>query len=350
LYNYQKKLSNLKTGIQGFLTDMFRYLLYNENNSIAVEEAGSHLNSEPAILLIVDDVDDNLEILGDILSFNGYQVQTARSGEAALKRVQESHPDLILLDILMPGMDGFEVCTRLKADESTKDIPVIFVSSMTDIDSKVRGFKVGGVDYINKPFQHAEVLVRVNTHVTLQRLRKNLEEQNAELERLANTDYLTKLYNRRRFFLAAEDEFVAAISSGNPISITLIDLDYFKRVNDVHGHLVGDRVLIHVAQLIRSFCRVSDVAARYGGEEFVILHPSIGSQDAYLVTERIRKQVEATPFLRESDAINITMSAGIVDTLACKDCLRIDDVLARADIALYRAKDAGRNQVVIFEE
>ena len=111
----------------------------------------SHTN-----ILIVDDVEDNLEILGDLLTFDGYNVQTARSGEGALKLVQESRPDLILLDILMPGMDGFEVCSRLKADEDTKDIPVIFVSSMTDIDSKVRGFKVGGVDYINKPFQHAE--------------------------------------------------------------------------------------------------------------------------------------------------------------------------------------------------
>lgn len=283
------------------------------------------------------------------MTFDGHNVSTARSGEAALKQVQESRPDLILLDILMPGIDGFETCTRLKADEGTKDIPVIFVSSMTDIDSKVNGFKVGGVDYINKPFQHAEILVRVNTHITLLRLREHLEEQNAELERLANTDYLTKLYNRRRFFHAAEEEFAGAIVSGNPISITLIDLDFFKRVNDTHGHLVGDRVLIHVAQLIRSHCRVSDVAARYGGEEFVILHPSIARQNAYLVAERIRKKVEATPFLRESDEISITLSAGVVDTIVCKDCLRIDDVLAKADLALYRAKDAGRNQVIIFD-
>lgn len=307
------------------------------------------MNSLTASILVVDDVEDNLEILKDLLTLNGHNVHTARSGELALKRAQESHPDLILMDILMPGMNGFEICARLKADESTRNIPVIFVSSMTDIDSKVRGFKVGGVDYINKPFQHAEVLVRVKTHVTLQRLRKNLEEQNAELARLANTDYLTKLYNRRRFFHAAEEEFAEAITSGKPISITLIDLDYFKRVNDVHGHLVGDRVLIHIAQLIRSYCRVSDVAARYGGEEFVILHPSITRQNAYLVAERIRKKVEETPFLRESDEISITLSAGVVDTIACKNCQRIDDVLAKADLALYRAKDAGRNQVVIYD-
>jgi diguanylate cyclase (GGDEF)-like protein len=264
--------------------------------------------------------------------------------------VQESRPDLILLDILMPGMDGFEVCTLLKADESTRDIPVVFVSSMTDIDSKVNGFKVGGVDYINKPFQHAEILVRLNTHITMLRLRKHLEEKNAELERLANTDYLTNLYNRRRFFQAAEEEFAGSVSSGKPISVTLIDLDFFKRVNDMHGHLAGDNVLIHVAKLIRSQCRVSDVAARYGGEEFVILHPSISQHDAYLIVERIRKGVEATPFSHNGDEIGLTLSAGVVDTIVCKDCMRIDDVLAKADLALYRAKDRGRNQVVIFEE
>jgi diguanylate cyclase (GGDEF)-like protein len=317
---------------------------------LKIPRSGAKLQSSPANILIVDDVDDNLEILGDLLEFDGYDVRKAQCGESALEQVQASRPDLILMDILMPGMDGFEVCTKLKANESTKNIPVIFVSSMTDIDSKVNAFKVGGVDFVNKPFHHAEILVRVNTHITLLRLRKHLEEQNAELERLANTDYLTNLYNRRRLFHAAEEEFAGAVSSGNPISITLIDLDYFKRVNDTHGHLVGDRVLIHVAQLIRSQCRVSDVAARYGGEEFVILHPSIDRRAAYLVAERIRKGVEATPFLREGDEIKLTLSAGVVDTIVRKDCLRIDDVLAMADLALYRAKDAGRNQVVIFEE
>ena len=308
------------------------------------------MESHGVTILIVDDVEDNLEILGDLLTFDGYNVQTALSGEEALKKVHMSRPDLILLDILMPGMDGFEVCTALKADESTKDIPVVFVSSMTDIDSKVNGFKVGGIDYINKPFQHAEILVRVNTHITMLCLRRHLEEKNAELERLANTDYLTNLYNRRRFFHAAEDEFTNSVTSGKPISVTLIDLDYFKRVNDTYGHLIGDSVLIHIAQLIRSQCRVSDVAARYGGEEFVILHPSIGRYDAYLIVERIRKGVEATPFLRDGKAIDVSISAGIVDTVVCNDCVRIDDVLAKADLALYRAKDAGRNQVVVYEE
>jgi diguanylate cyclase (GGDEF)-like protein len=311
-------------------------------------QIGTHLNTPSARILIVDDFEDNLEILGDLLTFDGFAVDIARSGEAALKQVQEGHPDLILLDILMPGMDGFEVCNRLKAEESTRDIPVIFVSSMTDIDSKVMGFKVGGVDYINKPFQHAEILARLNTHITLLRLRQRLEEQNAKLERLANTDYLTDLYNRRYFFQAAEEKFISATSNGNPISITMIDLDHFKQVNDTFGHLIGDRVLVHIAQLIRKHCREADVTARYGGEEFIILHPSIDCQTANLVAEEIRKQVEITPFLHEGKEIYMTLSAGVVDTQSCGDCPRIDDLIALADTALYQAKNTGRNQVILY--
>ena len=308
------------------------------------------MDASSANILIVDDVEDNLEILGDLLTFDGYNVQTTRSGESALKLVRESRPDLILLDILMPGMDGFEVCERLKADSKTSDIPVVFVSSMTDVESKVKGFKSGGVDYINKPFQHAEILVRVNTHVTMLRLRKALEMRNAELERLASTDYLTNLYNRRRFFLTTEKIFTEAVRTGYPISITLIDLDHFKQVNDTHGHMIGDQVLIQIAHLIRDGCRENDMAARYGGEEFVILHPNIGRLAAFQIIEKIRKRVEATPYNDKANEIGMTLSAGIVDIEICKDCPRLDDMLALADKALYRAKDGGRNQVVVFEE
>lgn len=305
--------------------------------------------SSPANILIVDDVEDNIEILGDLLTFDGYNVQTARSGESALKRVQESRPDLILLDILMPGIDGYEVCKRLKADPSTNDIPVVFVSSMVDIESKVKGFKSGGVDYINKPFQHAEILVRVNTHITMLRLRKDLEMRNAELERLANTDYLTNLYNRRRFFITAEKIYTEAVRTGYPISITLLDLDYFKQVNDTHGHMIGDQVLIHVAHLIRDHCRENDMAARYGGEEFAILHPNIDGQATFQVVDRIRENVEDTPYVNEANEIGLTLSAGIVDSRVSQDYPRVDDLLSLADKALYRAKDGGRNQVVIFD-
>ena len=240
----------------------------------------TNLEASPANILIVDDIEDNIEILGDLLTFDGHTVRTAMSGEVALKRVQESRPDLILLDILMPGMDGYEVCSKLKADESTKDIPIIFVSSMADVDSKVKGFKVGGVDYINKPFQHAEIIVRVNTHITMLRLRKHLEEQNAELERLANTDYLTNLYNRRRFFHTAEREFSEAVQNERLISVTLLDLDYFKQVNDTHEHLVSSSVIVVVKTIWQRVMVVrslpSYILIRADGRHFRLLKRSVG--------------------------------------------------------------------------
>ena len=307
------------------------------------------MDPSPSKILVVDDVEDNLEILRDLLSFHGHRVETANGGKAALEMVQQSPPDLILLDILMPHMDGFEVCQHLKADEATDQIPVIFVSSMSDLESKVRGFKVGGVDYVNKPYQHAEILARVNTQITMLRLRKSLEEKNLELERLANTDTLTELYNRRRFFFAAEAAFSNAYRNNIPFSITMLDVDYFKRINDNYGHVFGDQVLSHVARLIQSQTRTNDLVARYGGEEFVILHPTLSKEDTYEIAEEIRSRVETTPYTGHNEEINVTLSAGVVDVQDCRECHRIDDVLKCADQALYQAKNRGRNQVVVFE-
>ena len=133
------------------------------------------MDPSPANILIVDDIEDNLEILGDLLKFDGYNVQTARSGVSALKRVQEAHPDLILLDVIMPGLDGFETCRRLKSCPTTQDIPVIFMTAVTDTDEKLKGFELGAVDYITKPIQAKEVLARVHTHLTIQRLQREMK-------------------------------------------------------------------------------------------------------------------------------------------------------------------------------
>lgn len=308
------------------------------------------MKDAPANILVVDDAADNLLILDDLLTFHGHSVKIVRSGEAALAQVQTSPPDLILLDIMMPGIDGYEVCARLQAEESTRHIPIIFVSALEDVSSKVRGFQVGDVDYINKPFQAAEIIARVSTHITLLRLRKRLEEKNAELEHLANTDSLTDLFNRRRFFRTAETEFQDAMRAGRPFSITMMDLDHFKRVNDTHGHLIGDQVLAHVARLIRSSARETDIAARYGGEEFVILHPEMDRREGFQVAEQIRRSVETTPYQHQDNSIPITLSAGVVDTVVGSDCQCLDGVLALADEALYRAKESGRNKVVVLEE
>ncbi|MEW5939011.1 MAG: diguanylate cyclase [Chloroflexota bacterium] len=303
-----------------------------------------------ANILVVDDVQDNLDILEDLLTYHGYSVATASNGEEALARVHKTPPDLILLDIIMPRMDGYEVCSRLKADNSTRGIPVIFVSSLVDVQNMVRGFQVGGADYIVKPYQQAEVLARINTHLTALRLQKQLEEQNSKLESMANTDFLTGVNNRRRFFAIAETEFSGAIRDAAPASVTIFDVDNYKTVNDTHGHMVGDQVLSDLARLIFEQARDTDVTARYGGDEFVILHPLLDKQGAYQIAEMIRKKVEVTAFSYRGRGIRITVSAGVEDTSNCREGSRFDDVLAKADKALYLAKRSGRNRVIVFEE
>jgi diguanylate cyclase (GGDEF)-like protein len=304
----------------------------------------------PANILVVDDVPDNLEILKDLLTFHGYSVATATNGEEALSSVRENPPDLILLDIIMPRMDGFEVCAHLKAEDATRSIPVIFVSSLVDVQNTVKGFQVGGADYITKPYQQAEVLARIYMHVATLRLQRQLEEQNSKLEQMANTDFLTGVNNRRHFFNVAESEFNAALRKNIPVSVTLFDVDYYKNVNDTAGHLVGDAVLSNLAKFIFSHVRSQDVMARYGGDEFVVLHPSLDKHGAYRIADTVRKRVEENTFLSEDREIRLTISAGVEDTLGCSDDSCFDDVLSRADRALYLAKRAGRNKVVVYQE
>lgn len=300
-----------------------------------------------ATILLVDDAADNLDMLRDLLTFHNYAVLAASSGTDALRLAGESHPDLILLDIIMPGMDGYEVCARLKADDATSDIPVIFVSSLVDVQNTVKGFQVGGADYVVKPFQQAEILARINTHITNLRLREQLKRQNMELEHLASLDFLTGLKNRRHFFKIAEAEFRNAVQNGVPVSVTLFDIDHYKNVNDIYGHQAGDQVLASLAGLINVSVRQTDVAARYGGDEFVVLHPSLDVGGAYQIAEIIRRKVGDRIFVHDDRPIQVTISAGTVDTLHCGSACCFDDVLAEADRALYQAKGAGRNQVVV---
>jgi diguanylate cyclase (GGDEF)-like protein len=306
--------------------------------------------SPKASILIVDDVQDNLDVLNDLLTYHGYSVATALNGEEALAHVHKTPPDLILLDIIMPRMDGFDVCSRLKMDNATRAIPVIFVSSLADVQNTVKGFQMGGADYITKPYQQAEVLARINMHVNNLKLQKKLEEQNEKLEEMANTDFLTGVNNRRRFFNLAETRFNDALHGRATISVTIFDVDHYKNVNDTYGHLVGDQVLSDLARLIFAQTRDTDVTARYGGDEFVILHPYLDKQGAFQIAETIRKTVENSIFVSQGVDVHITISAGVEDTSNCQDGSRFDDMLSRADRALYLAKRSGRNRVIAFEE
>jgi diguanylate cyclase (GGDEF)-like protein len=315
-------------------------------------------HDSPPTILVVDDTQNNVTILERLLTSEGYQVISAYRGNTALNLAEKHHPDLILLDIGMPIMDGHEVCSRLKASEKTNDIPVIFISAFSDTEEIVKALSVGGVDYVTKPFQIEEVLARIAIHIQIRYLQKLLEEKNtileAEIQRrkkvenqlkiLAATDPLTKIYNRRQFFELAMNEYSRSRRSGKPLSIIMIDIDHFKKVNDTYGHLVGDQVLIYFAQLLKKCIRAYDLLGRYGGEEFVVMLPETNNQLAVMIAERLRTFTEKTVLPVKSHKISITASFGVSSNNKDSE-LPLEAILHRADQALYKSKQDGRNKV-----
>ena len=284
-------------------------------------------------ILTVDDTVENLDILAGLLE--DYDVIDATGGEEALAIVKEEHVDLILLDIMMPEMDGFEVCARLKADPKTRDIPVIFITAINDEDQIEKAYNIGGSDYVTKPFRPKELLARIRRELKLRELQ-------SELERLASTDPLTMLYNRRYFAGIAEKIQNISKREGTPLSLLMFDIDCFKRVNDTYGHAVGDAVITALSQTLRDNARESDVACRYGGEEFVVLLPDTAIEGARTVAEKIRGEIEA---IEQEGLPHFTVSIGVARVHP--DEANLEAALKRADDALYTAKEGGRNQVVV---
>lgn len=311
-------------------------------------------------IVIVDDMPDNLRLLTDILKDKGYKVRPAPNGARALATISKEPPELILLDIMMPGMDGYEVCRQLKADEGTKDIPIIFLSALNEVFDKVKAFKVGGVDFITKPFQMEEVLARVKTHLTLRAqqkalalqneslLKKNalITEQTKKLELLATRDFLTGLSNRRDFLERAGQEEKRFNRTHRPFTLILLDIDHFKRVNDTYGHACGDKVLINVSRSLEKSLRAQDILARWGGEEFICLLPETGGEGARRAAEKIRTDMERRGHDCIDADVSITVTLGVCvydGSCAIEACIRC------ADDALYMGKNRGRNQVVLAD-
>lgn len=444
-----------------------------------------------AKILVIDDTPAALKLLKDILSIEGYDVRPFNNGELALRSARAEAPDLVLLDIRMPGMNGFEVCGQLKADSSLGEVPVIFISAATDLEDKVRGFEAGGVDYITKPFQKEEVLARVKTHVELHRSRRELRRTAAELRRSeeilkiaqaiahlghweldvedgtvrwsdetyrilgydprdfepnqdslfnaihpedresvmaniaktrdgegfnfehrvvlpdgrvrmvhsvgkivccceneqplvvatiqditervprqllgviqditerkelemrleaeARTDSLTGCATRRRFLEVAHQEVERARRYGSALSLLMIDLDHFKRINDVYGHEVGDRALQALARVCRETLREEDVVGRLGGEEFGVLLPESDGDQAIEAGKRLREAIAAVEVpLGNGLPLRFTASLGVA-TLSLSDA-GVEVLQRRADQAMYAAKAAGRNTVCAASE
>lgn len=312
--------------------------------SDSLAKAAAHATQVgPYTVLIVDDDRQNRTVLAELLKAEG-RIVLAKNGEQALEKAAEHLPSLILLDILMDGMNGYQVMQRLKDDPQLRDIPVIFITALDSEVDEERGFNLGAVDYIFKPFRPSIVRARVRTQL-------QLIHQRLLLERLAVLDGLTELGNRRRFMQVLEQEWRRCARQVCPLSLVMIDVDSFKAYNDHYGHLAGDEVLRRIARVLENGVqRPGDLAARYGGEEFALVLPEIDAAGAQMVAERIRRGVIelGMPHLHSLDAPCVTISMGgatIVPLQAELD----ERLLACADNRLYEAKRSGRNCVVWAE-
>lgn len=291
------------------------------------------------MLLIVDDQSSNVRLLYEIFK-KDYEVCTASSGKEALAFCQGRQPDLILLDVVMPGLDGYTVCQRLKSDALTKNIPVIFVTAKEDPMEATRGLEVGGVDFITKPFHVKVVQARVRTHLTLKR-------QSDVLRSLALTDGLTGVGNRRHFDATLQSEWRRCARAGQSLSVILIDVDFFKRYNDRYGHQAGDACLQAIASTLKAgFTRPYDVVARYGGEEFACLLPDTPLAGAEKKAIELEKAVRALGIEHEESdvCVMVTISLGVA-AVSPEEGGEPADLVARADSQLYLAKRSGRGQV-----
>ena len=301
-----------------------------------MNETGKHS------ILVVDDEVTNIEILTLILG-SEYTVYSANNGQKAIEMAEKHLPDIILLDILMPGMDGYTVIVELKNSTKTHNIPVIFITGLSGNENEEKGLKLGAADFITKPFSLTTVKLRVKNQMeTLKQLRK--------IERVSMIDQLTDLPNRRSFENQLKLEWARAQRDKTPISILFIDADKFKNYNDNYGHQQGDLALQALAKAFtESLKRPGDFAARWGGEEFIALLPNTNMQGAFTVAEQLRKRVEAMDIpCNDKLASKITVSIGI-NTLASGHNSTIDEFISDADTALYDAKKEGRNRACHFQ-
>ena len=300
-------------------------------------------NKKKNIILIVDDELLNLKMLRSVLH-EEYTVLTAKNGRTAIEIASEEKPDLILLDILMPEMDGYEVLSILKNDADTRHIPVIFITGLDSKSEEEKGLSMDAVDYISKPFSPGIVSLRVKNQI-------QIINQIRTIEQLSNLDQLTQIPNRRGLDGQLLSEWGRSIRESIPLSLLMIDVDKFKVFNDTYGHLQGDKVLKMIAETINATLqRAGDFAARFGGEEFCVLLPGADIEGAILVAEQIRKAIESTVFHCEDGTVGkVTISVG-VHSLIPSVTDTIPELIAKADNALYMAKEAGRNTIRKYTE
>jgi two-component system, cell cycle response regulator len=313
----------------------------------------------PARVLVVEDSRTQADWLVQVLSREGYVVQVASDGREAIRRVRTDPPELVLLDMILPDMDGLEVLRVLKARTEDQFIPVILLSVKSDLDSRVAGLRIGADDFLAKPFADAEIQARAAAMLRIKTLQDQLRTAKSQLEKLSVTDGLTGLYNQRHFEERLHEEFRRTQRYSDPVSLIMLDLDHFKDVNDRYGHPFGDRVLRGTAELLRSSVRDPDICARYGGEEFAIILPKTALQGALAVAERVFKNLRAKVYPLDAPSaqdaaqgkpaeVRVTASIGIA-FFPSKDVTTPELLVKFADEALYRAKREGRNTICLYQ-
>jgi two-component system cell cycle response regulator len=294
-----------------------------------------------ATVLIADDSLVIRAVVRSGLEEEGYRVVEAVDGSAALQQCREDPPDVVLLDIEMPGLDGYQVLSELKSDAELKDIPVVFLTSRGGMDDVVAGLRGGAHDYLKKPFEAAELLARVASALHVKQLQDQLQQRNAELDHLSRTDALTGLYNRRHLEQELARLHNDSVRHRDPLCVLLLDLDHFKRINDTYGHSAGDQVLRTFAGRMSDELRAGDIGGRWGGAEFLVLLPRTDLDGALAVAERIRSVTGAEPVATGSEHIVVTTSGGCAlgpgDSSAA--------LVHLADTSLYQAKLEGRNRI-----
>ena len=298
-------------------------------------------------ILIVDDNPVIVKLLSSMLSRAGFTVKEASSGSQALALLKTLHPDLILLDIDMPGLSGLETCRIIKGDRRTADIPVIFVTASDDKHDIVAGFHAGAQDYIIKPSTKEELLARVRTHLALCKTQHSLKLSREKYRELSFLDDLTGLYNTRYLYQRLEKQLDQ--HPDQAVTVVFIDIDTFKTVVDTHGHLNGSRTIAELAAIIKAQLPQGSFGVSYGGDEFVLVLADCGTTLARAIAERIRMAIGQTPFLASQGlALQLTISSGLATYP--EDATTLIDLLGHADQALFEAKKRGRNGVVSYGE
>jgi two-component system cell cycle response regulator len=309
----------------------------------------------PARILIVDDHEDNVELLRARLEARGYETLSASDGQEALESVRANVPDLMLLDIMMPRIDGIEVARRVKGDPTLPFIPIIMQTALDSTEQKVEGLDAGADDYITKPINFAELEARVRSLLRIKALQEEVERQKTSLEalnerllRISQTDGLTGLFNRRHIEEELGHMYQHSARLGEQLTVVMADLDKFKSVNDTYGHQAGDEVLRQTAEILTKAIREIDRVGRYGGEEFMLLLPGTTAEEAVTFCERVRHTLESHTFTFEGGSLQRTGSFGVATFphTRIKNC---DALVRAADDALYVAKETGRNKVVRFD-